>query len=235
MSGPTAPGQGNDHGQGHQHESGSGSDRGPSADASVGKASLNDLPALGIVQAAVWQEAYDGIVPPEVHAAFQPSAFAAGWRESVSNPPPGVYELLVARAGGQVVGFAAIAPSQDPDAGQTTGEIIALGVHPHGRRQGHGSRLVNACVDRLREAGAEHVAAWVLVPHEMTRAFLAAAGLTPDGAYRDRVVSPDGATAREARLVAHIGAAADTAAPPSPGAPPSADPSPRSDSPPSPE
>ncbi|WP_370894183.1 N-acetyltransferase family protein [Janibacter sp. GXQ6167] len=235
MSGPATPGQGHDHGQGHRHEAGLDSDRGPSADASVGKAGLNDLPALGIVQAAVWQEAYDGIVPPEVHAAFQPAAFAAGWRESVSNPPPGVYELLVARAGGQVVGFAAIAPSQDPDAGQTTGEIIALGVHPHGRRQGHGSRLVNACVDRLREAGAEHVAAWVLVPHEQTRAFLAAAGLTPDGAYRDRVVSPDGATAREARLVAHIGAAPDTPAPQSPGAPPSAGPSPRSDSPPSPE
>lgn len=223
MSEPITPGQGHDHDSAHDH----GHDHGPLADASVARASANDLPALGIVQAAVWQEAYDGIVPPEVHAAFQPQAFAAGWRDSLADPPPGVYELLVARAGGQVVGFAAIAPSQDPDAGQATGEIIALGVHPQGRRQGHGSRLVNACVDRLRDAGAEYVTAWVLVPHERTRAFLAAAGLTPDGAYRDRVVSPDGATAREARLVAHIGQSdrseegAEAASPPSEGSPPS--------------
>ncbi|HBO54394.1 MAG TPA: GNAT family N-acetyltransferase, partial [Janibacter terrae] len=42
------------------------------------------------------------------------------------------------------------------------------------------------------------------------RAFLTGSGLEPDGAYRDRVVSPDGATAREVRLTAAV------AAPPSP-------------------
>ena len=60
-------------------------------------------------------------------------------------------------------------------------------------------------VDLLREAGADGLSAWVLVPHEETRAFLVGAGLGPDGAYRDRVVSPEGATAREVRLVAAIG------------------------------
>ena len=70
------------------------------------------------------------------------------------------------------------------------------------RRQGHGSRLLNAAVDLLRDAGAEHVAAWCLVQHEDVRAFLTGSGLSPDGAYRDRVISPDGETAREVRLVA---------------------------------
>ena len=174
------------------------------ADASVRSAGANDAPAVGQVQALVWQEAYDGVVPPEVHAAFDPQSFATAWRDSLASPPEGVHRLLVACAGEQVVGFVAIGPSQDPDTGQTTGEVTALGVHPMHRRQGHGSRLLNAAVDILREAGAEHVAAWCLVEHESVRAFLTGSGLAPDGAYRDRVVSPDGTTAREVRLVALV-------------------------------
>ena len=177
----------------------------PTADAAVRAAGPNDLPALGIVQATVWQEAYDGIVPPEVHAQFDPQSFTAAWRAALADPPEGVHRLLVATAGAQVVGFAALGPSQDPDTGQATGELTAIGVHPQARRQGHGSRLLNAVVDLLREAGADALATWVLVPHEQTRAFLAGAGLAPDGAYRDRVVSPDGRTAREVRLVAALG------------------------------
>ena len=37
-----------------------------------------------------------------------------------------------------------------------------------------------------------------------TRAFLMGAGLGPDGAFRDRVVSPDGATLREVRVRASL-------------------------------
>lgn len=175
------------------------------ADASVRRATENDTPAVGLVQALVWQEAYDGVVPPQVHATFEPQAFAAAWRDSLRQPPEGVHRLLVACAGDQVVGFAAVGPSQDPDADPMTGEITVLGVHPQARRQGHGSRLLNAAVDILREAGAEHVATWALGRHEGVRAFLVGAGLQPDGAYRDRVVSPDGSTAREVRLVAGVG------------------------------
>lgn len=174
------------------------------ADASVRSATVDDATTVGQVQALVWQQAYDGVVPPQVHAAFDPRAFATAWADSLRTPPEGVHRLLVACAGEQVVGFVAIGPSQDPDAGQTTGEVTALGVHPGHRRQGHGSRLVNAAVDILREAGAEHVATWSLVEHEALRGFLTGAGLVPDGAYRDRVISPDGDTAREVRLVSAL-------------------------------
>lgn len=177
---------------------------GPLADTSVRTATAADADAVGAVQALVWQQAYDGVVPPEVHAAFAPASFAEAWRASLEAPPAGVHRLLVACAGAEVVGFATIGPSQDPDATPTTGELSALGVHPQARRQGHGSRLLNAAVDTLREAGAEHLTTWSLARHEETRAFLVAAGLAPDGAYRDRVVSPDGDTAREVRLVASL-------------------------------
>ena len=178
---------------------------GPLADASVRVARESDAPAVGLVQATVWREAYAGVLPEEVLDSFEPQAFASAWRRSLASPPPGVYRLLVACAGDQVVGFASIGPSQDPDASPETGELTVIGVHPQARRAGHGSRLLNAAVDTLRGAGAERMAGWVLAADEDTRAFLVASGLGPDGAYRDRVVSPDGATAREVRLVAELG------------------------------
>ena len=62
-----------------------------------------------------------------------------------------------------------------------------------------------ALLDLQAEAGAESVTLWLLPDDESTRAFLAASGFAPDGAFRDRVVSPDGATLREVRLTADIG------------------------------
>lgn len=180
--------------------------RGPLADASVRLARESDTPAVGRVQAAVWQQAYAGVLAPDVIAAFEPREFARVWRESLTRPPEGIYRLLVACAGEQVVGFAAIGPTQDPDGGQATGEVLALGVHPEARRQGHGSRLLNACIDTLRGAGAEVVHAWILLDDATSRAFLEAAGMQPDGAFRDRVVAPEGGTAREVRLRAGLAA-----------------------------
>ena len=187
------------HGHGHDHPSG------PVADASVRRARPNDAPAVGMVQATVFREAYAGRVPDDVVSLFEPDAFARTWRQSLAAPPEGVHRLLVACAGDQVVGLAAIGPSQDPDAGSAAGEVTVLAVHPDARRQGHGSRLLNASVDLLAEAGAESVTLWLLTDDERTRAFLTASGFAPDGAFRDRVVSPDGDTLREVRLTADLG------------------------------
>jgi ribosomal protein S18 acetylase RimI-like enzyme len=209
----------------HSHDHGSPAPSGPVADASVRVARETDAPAVGLVQAEVWREAYAAVLPAEVVAAFEPQAFAKAWRASLASPPEGVHRLLAACAGEQVVGFAAVGPSQDPDASPLTGELTAIGVHPQARRAGHGSRLLNAAVDTLRGAGADTLHAWLLASDEATRAFLTRAGLSPDGAWRDRVVSPDGATAREVRLVAAIAERRDE--PPTtdrPGAPGTAQP-----------
>jgi GNAT superfamily N-acetyltransferase len=189
----------------HHHEHGHQHAPGPLADASVRLARESDAPAVGMVQATVWRDAYAGVLPAQVLDTFEPTAFANAWRRSLASPPEGIYRLLAACAGAQVVGFASIGPSQDPDASPETGELSAIGVHPQARRAGHGSRLLNASVDTLRGAGAETMHTWLLADDEATRAFLVQAGLVPDGAFRDRVVAPDGQTAREVRLVAHLG------------------------------
>ncbi|HEU5144722.1 MAG TPA: GNAT family N-acetyltransferase [Dermatophilaceae bacterium] len=177
---------------------------GPVADASVRIARASDVPAVGLVQAVVWREAYAGVLAPEVLDQFEPRAFTAAWRHSLAAPPTPDHLLLVACAGEQVVGFAAVGPSDDPDADPSVAELLVIGVHPDARRQGHGSRLLNAVVDTARGRGRDVLNAWVLATDEQTRAFLRAAGLEPDGAHRTRIVSEDGATAAEVRLSASV-------------------------------
>jgi GNAT superfamily N-acetyltransferase len=198
-----------DHSPGHQHDHASdhasdhGSDRGPVADASVRVARVSDAPAVGLVQAVVYREAYAGTLPDEVVAQFEPRAFTNAWRASLTTAPSRDHLLLVACAGEQVVGLAAVGPSTDPD-GQEAAELLVLAVHPEARRQGHGSRLLNAAVDTARGRDRHVLSTWVLAGDDRTRAFLTAAGLETDGAHRERVIDADGTTAREVRLSAGL-------------------------------
>lgn len=184
----------------HQHEPG------PLADASVRTGRVSDAPAVGLVQATVWQDAFQGIVPEEVLATFESSAFASVWRRSLQDPPTALHRLLVACAGDQVVGFAAIGPAEVTDASvsDTDGELLVLAVHPQARRDGHGSRLLNAAADTLRAGDRTALLTWLPATDEHSRAFTDAAGLTPDGAWRERVVGPGGETVREIRLRAAL-------------------------------
>jgi len=177
---------------------------GPVADSSARVARASDAPAVGLVQAAVWRAAYGQVLPKEVVDQFDGPSFARVWRDSLSTPPSPRHVLLVGCAGEQVVGFAAVGPSVDTDATEISGEVLALGVHPDARRNGHGSRLLNAAVDTLRGKGFDSLSTWILATDEATRAFLTAAGLSPDGAYRDRVIDVDGTVAREVRLTADL-------------------------------
>jgi GNAT superfamily N-acetyltransferase len=186
------------------HERAHAAATGPVADASARIARPSDAPAVGLVQAAVWRAAYGHALPPEVVEQFDGPSFARVWRDSLSHPPSSRHVLLVACAGDQIVGFAAVGPSVDADAAETSGEVLALGVHPDARHSGHGSRLLNAAVDTLRSKGFDSVSTWILAEDEATRAFLLAAGLSPDSAFRDRIIDVDGSVAREVRLTADL-------------------------------
>ena len=190
----------------HQHDHSHTHDQGaaPVADASVRIARTSDAPAVGMVQAMVWREAYAAHLPSAVVDQFEPRGFTNAWRSSLQNPPSGDHLLLVACAGEQVVGFAAVAPSDDPDLAADGAELLVLGVHPEARHQGHGSRLLNAAVDTARGRGRVSLSAWILAEAEEVRAFLHSAGLESDGAQRERVVSPDGRTVWEVRLGASV-------------------------------
>lgn len=185
----------------HSHEHGHAP--GPLADASVRTARVSDAPAVGLVQAAVWREAYAGMLPQQVLDHFEASRFASVWRRSLQEPPSTVHRLLVACAGEQVVGFAAIGPA-DPEPGvpEGAGEVLVLGVHPEAQHDGHGSRLLNAAADTLRANDRTAILSWLPAEDERARAFAARAGLEADGAWRERVVGPEGQRLREVRVQA---------------------------------
>lgn len=194
------PGPDHQHGHPHTHSG----EPGPLADASVRIGRESDAPAVGFVQAVVFRATYAAHLPSEVVAQFEPRPFTNAWRASLAQPPSRDHVLLVACAGQQVVGFASVAPSSDPDAGERTAELTTIAVHPDARRQGHGSRLLNAVVDTARGRGRDELTTWLLGSDDDTRAFLVGAGMVPDGAHRSRVVASDGATLAEVRLSADV-------------------------------
>ncbi|KYH45478.1 GNAT family N-acetyltransferase [Branchiibius sp. NY16-3462-2] len=172
------------------------------ADASVRLAGPQDADAIGEAQADLFRSAYGELLAAEVLEAMTPQAFADGWRTSLTNPPSNEHFLLLAsdeRA--QVVGLAAVVPSTE----HGVAELSLFGVRPAAREQGHGSRLLNAVADLLKEGNAVAVEVWIPATDEQLRAFLTAAGLAPDGAWRDREIDADGRTTREVRLSATLG------------------------------
>jgi GNAT superfamily N-acetyltransferase len=180
----------------------------PSADASVRDATAADSVAIGRVQARAWHAAYGALLPPETLAALEPDALGEVWRDGLVEPPTSAHRVLVALEGGAVVGFVAIGPSEG--APPNVGEVLALIVAPDAQRAGHGSRLLNAAADRLRQVGFDQVVVWVLGDDDVRRAFLAGAGFAADGSHRTlQVDDTEGAAAlREVRLVASLEAPA---------------------------
>lgn len=163
------------------------------SDVSVRPAVPGDEDELARVQLAAWRGSHATLLGEEVLAALEPAALASRWRAAIETPPGPRYRVLVALAGPEVVGLASVAPiAGDEPAG---GEILALEVLPAARRAGHGSRLLAAAVDLLREDGATWVRTWVLGADTAREAFLASAGLGPDGVQR--VLAQGVGTARD--------------------------------------
>ncbi|MBB2985129.1 GNAT family N-acetyltransferase [Terracoccus luteus] len=189
------------HDQSHDHPQDHGTDAGGPApvvaDASVRLARATDAPAVGLVQAVVLRETLGSVLPAdrladlEHEGLLEARTLASAWRASLERPPSPDHVLLVACAGEQVVGLAAVGPSPDPDAlSEGAAELLVLAVHPEARRAGHGSRLLNAAVDVSRGRGRSAVCAWVPAADEAALAFLTGSGLEPDGATRRRLLDP---------------------------------------------
>jgi GNAT superfamily N-acetyltransferase len=171
-------------------------------------ARVPDVERIGEITAASWRGRLAGVLPDDVLAGLDPDALGFAWTSGILTPPTPVHRLLVAveRTADEevVVGFAALGPSEDPDAEPDIVEILALEVDPARHREGHGSRLLSAAVDLARQSGARTALVWCPLHDEVRRAFLLSAGWGPDSAYRDLEVSGDPeapVVVREVRLV----------------------------------
>ncbi|WP_433326399.1 N-acetyltransferase family protein [Spirillospora sp. CA-294931] len=159
------------------------------ADVGVRPARRADAGAVADIQVRAWRQGYRDLLPADVLAGVTgPDAretWRGRWLESITAPPSARHRVLAAVSSDLVVGFTAHGPAEDADHDPaTTSEVLTLLVDPMHTRAGHGSRLLAACVDLLREDGVETLVTWVFEADEVTRAFLGSAGWAPDGTAR---------------------------------------------------
>jgi GNAT superfamily N-acetyltransferase len=178
----------------------------PHADVSVRPARPEDAIGLGAVHARSWRTSYATLLPDQARTALEPADLAAAWSQAVTAPPSRHHRVLVAMAQGELVGFVALGPGSDADADPAVdAEIMVLVVDPDAQRRGHGSRLLNAAVDVLRDDGFGRIATWVPDADEARRQFLVSAGFGADGVTRVLDASGDGtSTVRESRLTTSL-------------------------------
>ena len=164
------------------------------ADVSVRPARVEDAPAVARVQVAAWGSAYGDLLSGELLAAVGSEPGVGRWRSCVQAPPSPRHRVLVACAGRDVVGVAAVGPSEDRDRDvRVDAEVGVLLVTPDARGAGHGSRLLMACVEHLRVQAFERAYTWVGAAEDALRAFLVGAGWAADGAHRQLDLRGDGA------------------------------------------
>jgi GNAT superfamily N-acetyltransferase len=157
---------------------------GTSATTLVRPARAGDPASISAVQARAWRTAYGNLLPEASLAALTPERLLPAWQRAVTEPPSARHAVLVAVADDIVVGFAAVGPSTDRDGAETDGQLGVLAVDPLHQRDGHGSRLLTAVVDHLRNQGFTALTAWIPEGDLARTAFLISAGMLPDGARR---------------------------------------------------
>jgi GNAT superfamily N-acetyltransferase len=176
------------------------------ADRSVRTAWVADAAAIGAVQSRAWRAAYAGLLPAVALDALEPVALGEQWAQAVRRPPSARHRVLVALERASVVGFAALAPSEDPDADPVAdAELIVLAVDPAHQRAGHGSRLLAAAADTCRADRVSRLSTWLLAGDDALRRWLESTGWAADGAHREMTLDDDSATARQVRLHTQLG------------------------------
>ncbi|WP_152362416.1 GNAT family N-acetyltransferase [Microlunatus speluncae] len=177
----------------------------PIAD-SVRLALPGEAPAIAEIQRRIW---LDQLGPEQAEAMLgsitQDQATEA-WQTAIIRPPQARFRVLVAVESDRLTGFAATRPSDDPDADEARdGMIDEFGIDPAGRSRGHGSRMLNACVDTLRADGFARATLWIMSTQDDFRRFLTEAGWAPDGGHREIGTEDDSIRIKQVRLHTEIG------------------------------
>ena len=170
------------------------------ADVSARLAWPDDAGSIARVQLDAWRDLYAEVLAPEVLDSLDVEVFADRWSASLVKPPDARMRVLVALDRTDVRGFALVHPSFDPDADQVTdGEVGEFVVDPAHRREGHGSRLLQAAMDTLAADRFTRVRWWVASTDDALRDFITSSGWEADGAHRE-LQDDAGNTVKQVRL-----------------------------------
>lgn len=149
----------------------------------VRPARRGDGKAMSRIFLAAARAAWTHFLPAEGLARL--SSPPERWERDIWAGPRVV--ALVAERGEEVIGFAVIRPSQDPDADPgRTGELDTIYALPAVWASGIGRALLEGALGALRGAGFEDATLWTAIENARSRRFYEGAGWRPDGAERQK-------------------------------------------------
>lgn len=151
------------------------------ADVSVRPAIVSDAQDIARIQLASWHQALSTALGPEVLDSLDKEQVAQQWNATIDTAPGPGFQVFTALSAQQIVGFCAVSPSH----------IVALEVDPLFQREGHGSRLLSAAVDRLQRDGSEEVSTWIPAVAEAKQRFFESAGFGESQRVRQLKVSEE--------------------------------------------
>ena len=154
----------------------------------VRDATVADASGIARVHTRTWQQAYDHVFPTNRLAGLVEEHRAEQWRVWLSSPAQRRH-ILVAEDAGEVVGFASVGPTDDPEASlELVGELYAIYVLPEAWGRGVGRALMRELLDRLRGEGFREAVLWVLEDNPRTRRYYELSGWHHDGGKKEEAM-----------------------------------------------
>jgi RimJ/RimL family protein N-acetyltransferase len=155
---------------------------GEDTEITIRTATVEDAPAIARVHIASWQEAYEGIVPPEHLESLDVTERAQQWADNLRNGPRDGVRTWVADDGSRILGFASVGPARDEDASRGQEEIYSIYLDPAMWGKGVARELMRTVLADVSHGTP--LSLWVLSDAERARHFYRRSGFTPDGAER---------------------------------------------------
>ena len=150
----------------------------------VGIAALADVEAIGELHARSFAVTYPSV--PAISATTERSV----WRRRVAGGDGG--DVIVARLGGRVAGFAFVGPSPEIAAEPGTGHVHSLHVDPTLHGKGIGRRLLDESMRRFAAAGDTTATLWVVTDNQRARRFYERLGWSSDGVVERQPLALEG-------------------------------------------
>jgi ribosomal protein S18 acetylase RimI-like enzyme len=145
----------------------------------IREAAPEDAGAIARVHVDSWRGAYRECLPADLLASLSVERRRAFWEGTLASSDASV---LVADAGGEVVGFVSVGPSRSEEG---NAELYAIYVEPERFGTGVGRALMDAAVERMRERGYREATLWVLDGNERAERFYRIAGWRREDAIQE--------------------------------------------------
>lgn len=145
-------------------------------------ATSDDAEALTELHLDVWEEAYAGLMPPEIFAErrSQRTERIGRWRTNVTAGP--ITTLVADGEPGRLLGFSSAGPGRDSDPGLPSLELTALYVRAECYGSGLGQALLEAAI------GERAAYLWVLEGNKRATVFYERQGFRFDGVAKTEPV-----------------------------------------------